>query len=205
MQASNPRFFSSDTARELFRDVMNAVKGEKACFIDFTTLDELSDEFIFSNPPKDRAWKITGIDHIAIPLPKELMKPMTRAFELLGAEMFHDEPDTNPEDVSSMWLRGIVWDGVRIAFIVPHNRQEISQVQVGLDIHGIGVQHVAIAIRNIEAFVEYLQETGIFRLLSPLHERADIFGPIKQVFAAPLDERWRADEGFFFEFVERPA
>lgn len=199
------KFFSSETAQDLFRDIMNAAKARSVSFIDFPALAELSDDYILTSPPKDRAWQIIGIDHIAIPLPTELMEPMTRAFELLGAEIFHDQPDTNPEDLSSMWLRGMVWDGVHIAFIAPHNREEISQVQVGLDIHGIGVQHVAIAVRNIEAFIQYLQQTGIFHLLSPLHEREDIFGPVKQVFAAPLDETWRADEGFFFEFVERPT
>lgn len=64
-------------------------------------------------------------------------------------------------------------------------------------------QHVAIAVDDIYAFVEWANANH-FQFLGPVQDRKDAFGDVKQVFARKFDKDLPPDESPFYEFVERP-
>jgi len=122
----------------------------------------------------------------------------------LGFREMHHTVDAVPNGKSSMELYGLENGGSRVALVRPINRSAISHVESFLRMHGDhSVQHVAYGIRNLEVFVAEMKEKG-FRFVGTVKQRADLFGPIKQIFAKRFDASLTPASGSFFEFVERP-
>lgn len=153
----------------------------------------------------DRQWEILGIDHIAI-LVKNIERWKQFYVRLLGGEIFYETEDANPQGLSSMKLCGIkINDGrFSLALVEGIDREEKSQVTRFIERHGDhAVQHVAIGVRNVKAFINDMRKEGV-NFLGELLERKDAFGPVKQIFSKKFDLDLDSDEAPFFEFVERP-
>lgn len=150
-------------------------------------------------------WEIIGIDHFAI-LVKSLDAWLPVYTSLMRGKVFSTIRDANPNGASSMNLCGITMGGgrVSVALVEGIDRTEKSQVTKFVEQHGDhAVQHVAIAVRNIEALVAHMRANGV-HFLGEILAREDAFGPLKQIFTKRFDAKLGPAEGPFFEFVERP-
>lgn len=150
-------------------------------------------------------WEILGVDHVAIAV-KNI--DLWEAFYVhgCGGTRFYKIEDANPEGSSSMRLCGIKVGGLSIALIEGIDRREMSQVTKYVAQHGDhSYQHIAVAVRNVEAFMRDMCSQGV-SLLGELKQREDPTwgGEVKQIFALPFDSNLDPDGAPFFEFVERP-
>lgn len=146
---------------------------------------------------------ILGVDHIAIPV-RNIKFWIHEYIKVQGGKLFHETPDANPDGKSSMHLCGILLGGVSIALIQGIDREEKSQVTKFVELHGDhSFQHIAIRVSNIKQFVRLAQKNG-YQFLSEIHQRADSFGPVRQIFACRFDPSVSKDAAAFYEFVERP-
>ncbi|MBI2120721.1 MAG: VOC family protein [Parcubacteria group bacterium] len=147
-------------------------------------------------------FKILGLDHVAI-----AVKDITawkKMYLFMGARIFYETNDASPNGKSSMKLCGVKLGEYSIALIEGIDREEISQVSAYVEAHGDhSFQHIAVAVDNIYAFVEWATVNN-FHFLGPLKDRSDAFGDVKQVFARKFDKNLSPDEAPFYEFVERP-
>ncbi|MBI4121230.1 MAG: hypothetical protein HY457_03175 [Parcubacteria group bacterium] len=153
-----------------------------------------------------REWEILGVDHVAIAVTPETFDGWRGVWSrLFGGSIFYDIADANPGGVSSMRLCGIKVGNLSIALISGIDRKEKSQVTKYVERHGDhSIQHIAVAVKNIEAFLEETRGKGI-GFLGELLLREDAWGgEIKQIFGLPFDGKLHSDEAPFFEFVERP-
>ena len=148
-------------------------------------------------------WKWLGEDHITYAV-RDIRLWRHFYVNVMGGREIHHTADVNPAGSSSMELYGIELGRSRIALVSPINRSATSQVESFLQKHGDhSIQHVAYAISNLEAFVAEMRQKG-FRFLGGIKERADSFGPVKQIFTKRFDAiATSAVDGVFFEFVER--
>ena len=148
-------------------------------------------------------WKWLGEDHITYAV-RDIRLWRHFYVNVMGGKEIHHTADVNPAGSSSMELYGIELGRSRIALVSPINRSAMSQVESFLQKHGDSIQHVAYAISNLEAFVAEMKQKG-FGFVGDIKERADAFGPVKQIFTKRLDAvGMTAVDGVFFEFVERP-
>ncbi|MBI4118190.1 MAG: hypothetical protein HY455_01445 [Parcubacteria group bacterium] len=153
-----------------------------------------------------RNWEILGVDHVAIAVMQETFDSWKGVWtKIFGGRVFYDIADANPGGSSSMRLCGIKAGNLSIALIAGIDREEKSQVTKYVERHGDhSIQHIAVAIKNIAAFLDESRERGV-GFLGELLQRQDPWGgEIKQIFGYPFDERLPSDEAPFFEFVERP-
>jgi hypothetical protein len=142
-----------------------------------------------------------GFDHVAV-LVWDIEK-WTKRYRRLGAEVIYDNPDMSPTTSSSAKLRGIKWGNMLIALLEPINREEESQVYHALRKHGDHFfQHIAIRVKNIHQFKQDMEASGAC-FAGDVIERSDAFGPVRQIFGQIFDKNLEADEGNFYEFVER--
>jgi hypothetical protein len=147
-------------------------------------------------------FKILGLDHVAVAV-KDIFKWKVMYLSM-GARVFYETSDASPQGASSMKLCGVKLGEYSIALIEGINREEISQVSAYVEKHGDhSFQHIAVAVDNIYAFVEWASENH-FHFLGPVQDRKDAFGDVKQVFARKFDKDLPPDEAPFYEFVERP-
>ena len=154
---------------------------------------------------REQDWEILGIDHVAIAVRNI---DVWEAFYVqgCGGKRFYKIEDANPDGPSSMRLCGIKVGGLSLALIQGIDREEVSQVTKYVAQHGDhSYQHIAVAVRNIEAYMRDLCGKGV-SLLGELKQREDPTwgGEVKQIFALPFDPELDPDEAPFFEFVERP-
>lgn len=150
-----------------------------------------------------RSWKWLGEDHITYAV-KDIQSWRSVYMDVWGFKEIHHTADAWPNGPSSMELYGLQAGRSRVALVSPINRTSISHVQTFLDTNGDhSVQHVAHAIRKIEAFIKDMIRRG-FKFLSEVKQRTDAFGVIKQIFAKRFDARFTPGQGSFAEFVERP-
>lgn len=152
---------------------------------------------------EQKRWQWLGVDHTTYAVRDiELWRGVY--VDLWGFREIHYTADANPDGSSSMRLYGLECGNERIALVSPINRSSISHVHHFLERHGDhSVQHVAIAVSNLEAFVEDMK-CKQFKFLGNIKVRTDLFGPIKQIFAKRFDAHLTPAEGPFYEFVERP-
>lgn len=148
-------------------------------------------------------WQWLGEDHITYAVwDIELWRAVY--VDCFGFREMHHTQDASPHGSSSMELYGLESGTSRIALVRPINRSSISHVEHFLRAHGDhSVQHVAYAVRNLEAFVLEMKSKG-FHFLGDIKYRTDSFGPIKQIFAKRFDAHMTPAQGPFYEFVERP-
>lgn len=147
-------------------------------------------------------FKILGVDHIAIAV-RDIAK-WKNTYLFWGAKIFYETNDASPKGRSSMKLCGVKVGEFSIALIEGIDRDDVSQVSAFVNKHGDhSIQHVAIAVDNIYAFVEWANANH-FNFLGSVQDRPDAFGDVKQVFARKFDKNLPPDEAPFYEFVERP-
>ena len=148
------------------------------------------------------SWQWRGVDHITYAVwDVALWRAVYMGF---GFEEIHHTLDACPGAPSSMELCGLQLGDSRIALVSPIDRTSISHITHFLHMHGDhSVQHVAIAIKNLEAFVAHARDKQ-FNFVGAIKARTDQFGPIKQIFAKRFDPFLNPAEGPFYEFVERP-
>lgn len=148
-------------------------------------------------------WQWLGEDHITYAV-RDIEAWRRIYVDYFGFQEIHHTSDASPCGSSSMELYGLELGASRIALVSPINRTSISHVEYFLRKHGDhSVQHVAYAIRSLEAFVQEMKGKG-FHFLGDIKYRTDSFGPIKQIFAKRFDPLLTPAEGPFYEFVERP-
>ena len=151
----------------------------------------------------DQDKEIVGIDHIAVLVWD--IETWTERYVRLGAEVIYDNQDMSPSSTSSAKLRGLKWGNMLLALLEPINREEESQVYHALRKHGDHFfQHIAIRVKNLHQFKQVMEAAGA-SLVGDILERSDAFGPIRQIFGQIFDKSLDADEGNFWEFVERPT
>jgi len=147
-------------------------------------------------------FRVLGIDHIAVAVNN--IAHWKAFYLMMGAVVFYEMSDANPYGTSSMKLCGLKIGDFSLALIEGIDRIEISQVSTFVKKHGDhSFQHVAIAVDNIHAWVEWGQAHGI-NFLGSVLERKDAFGDVKQLFACKFDPKSLPSESPFYEFVERP-
>lgn len=147
-------------------------------------------------------FKILGLDHCAVAVGDIARWKST--YLLMGARVFYETNDANPGGRSSMKLCGVKVGEYSIALLEGIDREEISQVSAFVSKHGDhSFQHIAVAVDNIYAFVEWATKNN-FHFLGPVQDRKDAFGDVKQIFARKFDKDLLSDEAPFYEFVERP-
>lgn len=141
-------------------------------------------------------------DHVAILVWD--IELWTERYRKLGAMVIYNNPDMSPTSRSSAKLRGLKWGNMLLALLEPINRKEKSQVYNALFVHGDHFfQHIAIRVKNIHQFKHDMEAAGAC-FVGDVSERSDAFGPVRQIFGQIFDKNLRADEGNFWEFVERP-
>ncbi len=151
----------------------------------------------------ERNWKVLGVDHVAIAV-KDIEAWKRVYIDLLGGENFFETNDAVPGGPSSMRLCGVKLGGYSIALLEGIDRDQTSQVSAFQKAHGDhSFQHLAVRVDNLDNFAQWARGQN-FQFLGSVQERADAFGPIKQVFARPFDPSLAPDQGNFYEFVERP-
>ena len=151
----------------------------------------------------DQDKDIVGVDHIAVLVWD--IETWTERYTRLGAEVIYDNSDMSPSSSSSAKLRGLKWGNMLLALLEPINREEESQVYHALRKHGDHFfQHIAIRVKNLHQFKQVMEAAGA-SLVGDILERSDAFGPIRQIFGQIFDKSLDADEGNFWEFVERPT
>jgi len=150
-----------------------------------------------------RKWKFLGYDHATVCVTN--IKGVVNFYvETMGGVVVYRNPDTNPNGKSSMILYGMALDNVLVAIAEGIDREEVSHPTRFVQRHGEHAwQHLAKRVRNLDAFVEDMRLKGM-RFLSPLLEREDPFGRVKQIFCAPFDHRIDTHAAPFYEYVERP-
>ena len=147
--------------------------------------------------------EVSGFDHVAV-LVWDL-EQWTKRYERLGAKVVYDNQDMSPSSPSSAKLRGLRWGNMLIALLEPINREEKSQVYHALCLHGDHFfQHIAIRVKNLQQFKQSAEALGA-NFTGEVLERADAFGPVRQIFGQIFDKNLAADEGNFWEFVERSS
>lgn len=149
----------------------------------------------------DQNEQILGFDHVAVLVWD--VELWTKRYEARGAKRVYDNPDMSPNSPSSAHLRGIKWGNTLIALLEPINREEDSQVYSALLAHGDHYfQHIALRVKDIKKFKQDMERLGT-NFVGDILERRDAFGPVRQIFGQVFDKKFNADEGNFWEFVER--
>ncbi len=149
-------------------------------------------------------WQWLGVDHITYAV-RDIESWRAVYIDCFGFREIHHTSDASPEGTSSMELYGLESVNSRIALVRPINRSSVSHVEHFLCKHGDhSVQHVAYAVRNLEAFVSEMRVKG-FHFLGDIKYRADAFGKVKQIFSKRFDPGLTPADGVFYEFVERPV
>ncbi|MEK7560544.1 MAG: VOC family protein [Patescibacteria group bacterium] len=150
-----------------------------------------------------RQWKFLGYDHATVCV-TNIEGVVNFYVETMGAVVVYRNPDTNPLGKSSMVLYGLALDNTLLAIAQGIDREEIAHPTRFVERHGYhAYQHIAIRVDNIDAFITAMQSKGV-QFLSPLYERTDPFGKVKQIFALPFDPFINPEAAPFYEYVERP-
>lgn len=151
-------------------------------------------------------WRHLGVDHITVCVSNNIESFVAEYVEREHGRIVFRNLDVTPGDPSSMMLYGIACDDAYLIAIAQGiNREERSHVSLFCDTHGDhAVQHVALRVSNLPAYVKEKRLQGREFLSEQIHERKDSFGEVRQIFAAPFDRYLPVSQAPFYEFVERP-
>jgi methylmalonyl-CoA/ethylmalonyl-CoA epimerase len=137
-----------------------------------------------------------GIDHITLCV--ENLDAAEHLFtKILGFEVIWSARDVGSEK-SSMDTIVVQRGNARIALMQGRDKVVKSQISEFIEKYGQGVQHVAIAVDDIEAVGREWEAHGV-RFSGPLKDGRDGFGPLKQRFTYPLFP----GSGLFLELTQR--
>lgn len=152
-------------------------------------------------------WRHLGVDHITVCVSKNIEAFVDEYVAREHGRIVFRDLDVTPGNPSSMILFGIACDDTYLLAIAQGiDREERSHVSLFCDSHGThAVQHVALRVSNLPAYVEEKRLQGRKFLSEQIHERKDPFGEVRQIFAAPFDCSLLVSQASFYEFVERPS
>ena len=137
-----------------------------------------------------------GIDHITLCV--ENLDAAEYLFtKILGFEVIWSARDVG-SDQSSMDTIVVQRGDAKVALMQGRDKAVKSQISEFIEKYGQGVQHVAIAVDDIEAVCREWEAHGV-QFSGPLKEGRDGFGPLKQRFTYPLFP----GAGVFLELTQR--
>lgn len=138
----------------------------------------------------------TGFDHVTFCVDNLEAAEFLFA-KILGFEVIWAAKDVG-SDTSSMDTVVVQRGAAKIALMQGRDKAGKSQINEFIEKYGQGVQHVALAVDNIEAVCREWEAHGV-KFSGPVKEGRDGFGPLKQRFTYPLFP----NSGLFIELIQR--